>query len=437
MELPQSNTLIPVYSYTRTELLSLRTKTSLLSLSTVDRLKDLNIGYHLPRRHRSSRGVKRKKKKFPSFIVASFNAQSVKGNDMACKRCEISTFIKDNGVDLFFVTETWLSAQGDEASLNEVEVASGVPQGSVLGPMLFLLYINDINNAIKSQIKLFADDSVLYRNIRSQNDQVILQNDLDTISSWAEKWLMELNINKCSVLSITLKRNSIFHDYNILGATLKRVTNHDYLGVTISSDLNWLRHVTKISNKASRTLGLLKRTLSPCSQNVKSIAYKMLVRPQLEYASEVWSPYTMKCIKKIEQIQRNSCRFIFHEYCRDTDTSLLINRLNLDSLYARRLIQQATMFYKIHYSLVDICPPSYIQHANHISSRTDHPLKYCNKNPLQINAYKYSFFPRSMNIWNRLPCSAVSHVIPSVDNFHKFAIPAIRDMQPLYGAALI
>ena len=99
MELPQSNTQIPVYSYTRTELLSLRTKTSLLSLSTVDRLKDLNIGYHLPRRHRSSRGVKRKKHNLHSFIVASFNAQSV---NMACKRCEISTFIKDNGVDLFF-----------------------------------------------------------------------------------------------------------------------------------------------------------------------------------------------------------------------------------------------------------------------------------------------------------------------------------------------
>ena len=164
--------------------------------------------------------------------------------------------------------------------------------------MLFLLYINDINTAITSQIKLFANDSVLYRNIRNQNDQVILQNDLDTISSWAEKWLMELNINKCSVLSITIKRNSIFHDYNILGATLKRVTNHDYLGVTILSDLNWLWHVTKIYNKASRTLALLKRA----SQNVKSIAYKMLVRPKLEYASEVLNPYTMKYIKKIEQI---------------------------------------------------------------------------------------------------------------------------------------
>ena len=110
--------------------------------------------------------------------------------------------------------------------------------------MLFLLYINDINNAITSQIKLFAD-SVLHINICNQNDQVILQNDLDTISSWAEKWLMEQTINKCYVLSITLKHNSSFHDYNILGTTLKRVTNHDYLGATISSDLNWPKHVKK------------------------------------------------------------------------------------------------------------------------------------------------------------------------------------------------
>ena len=284
--------------------------------------------------------------------------------------------------------------------------------------MLFLLYINDINNAITSQIKLFADDSVLYRNIHNQNDQVILQDDLDTISSRAEKWLMELNINECSVLSITLKRSSIFHDHDILGEMLKRVTNHDYLGVSISSDLNWFRHVATISNKASRTIGLLKNTLSRCSQSVKSIAYKVLVLPQREYASEVWNPHMIKCIQKIEQIKRNSCRFIFHEYRRDTDTSLLINRLNLDSIYTGRLIQQATMSYKIQYHLVDICPPSYVQHASHISSRTDHPLKYCNKNHIQINAYEYYFFPHCMNIWNRLPCSADSHVIPSVYNFH-------------------
>ena len=102
MELPQSNTQTPVYSCTRNELISLGTKTSLLGFSTVDRLKDLNIGYHLSRRHCSSRGVKRKKQKLHSFIVASINAQSMKGNHMACKRCEISTSMNDNGIDLFF-----------------------------------------------------------------------------------------------------------------------------------------------------------------------------------------------------------------------------------------------------------------------------------------------------------------------------------------------
>ena len=99
----------------------------------------------------------------------------------------------------------------------------------------------------------------------------------------------------------------------------------------------------------------------------------MLVRPQLEYASEDWNPYTMKCIKKIEKIQRNSCRFIFLKYRRDTDTSLAINWLNVDSINTRRLTYQATMFYKIQYNLVDICPSSYVQHASHISSTTRHP----------------------------------------------------------------
>ena len=144
-----------------------------------------------------------------------------------------------------------------------VEVASRVPQGSVLGPMLFLLYINDIDNAITSHIKLFADDSFLYGNIHNQNDQVILQNDLDTIFSWAEKWLMGLNINKCSVLSITLKRNSIFLGYYMLGAMLMRVTNHDYLGVTISGDLNGLRHVKKILIRPAEPLVYLKEPYPP------------------------------------------------------------------------------------------------------------------------------------------------------------------------------
>ena len=129
--------------------------------------------------------------------------------------------------------------------------------------MLFQLCINDIYNAITSLIKLNADDSVLYGNIRNQNNQVIPQNYLDTMSSFDEKWLMKLNINKCYVLSSTLKRNSIFGDNDILGATHKRVANHDYLGVAISSDLNWLRRAKKCIIRLEEPLVYLKEPFLP------------------------------------------------------------------------------------------------------------------------------------------------------------------------------
>ena len=339
-------------------------------------------------------------------------------------------------IDAFLSNRTQVTCVNGTHS-SRIHVTSGVPQGSVLGPVLFLLYINDINQEIKSHIKLFADDSVVYRQINNHSDHLTLQKDLDTLTSWAKTWLMDFNIKKCVILPITLKRKPSHFDYYILGQKLERVNKHDYLGITISNDLKWTNHIAKISGKASRTLGLLKRTLSPCSQHVKDTAYKMLVRPQLEYASEVWNPHTLKSTKKIDQIQRNACRFVFHDYRRQTDVIPLLQKLHWDSLYTRRLIQQATMLYKIHYHLVDIYTPHYIKPAFHISNRIDHPLKYCNTNTVVLNTFKYSFFPRSISIWNRLPPSAVLHVTPSVIAFQTVAIPAIRCMQPLFGAALI
>ena len=136
-----------------TELLSLRTKISLLSFSTVNRLKDLNIGYHLPCRHRSSRGVKTKKQNLHPFIVASLNAQSVKGNDMACIHCEISMFIKVNGVHLFFVAEIWLIAQGDEAKTVELapsgfDVASFPRHSRSCGGGIATIYKSTLGSSI-------------------------------------------------------------------------------------------------------------------------------------------------------------------------------------------------------------------------------------------------------------------------------------------------
>jgi hypothetical protein len=232
---------------------------------------------------------------------------------------------------------------------------------------------------------------------------VALQKDLDTLAAWSNTWLMKLNVNKCASLTITRKRSPKIYQYTLLGENLNRVEKHDYLGVTISHDLRWDDHCTKVLKKASRTLGLLRRTLSPCTRQVKEQAYTSLVRPQLEYASEVWNPNTKTEIKRLEQVQRSSARFVYADYRRYTHVTPLIKDLGWDLLHTRRLIQQATMLYKIHFGLVHISPPACIQRATNISLRTNHQLKYVNTNMPVVDVYKYAYYPRTIAILNRLP----------------------------------
>ena len=192
-----------------------------------------------------------------------------------------------------------------------VEVTSGVPQGSVLGPALFLLYINDIQDHITSRIRLFSDDSIVYREINSPEDHDALQQDLQALADWSKTWLMEFNIKKCAVLSITRKKKPSIHQYSIHGEVLGRVDEHDYLGVTISNDLRWNKHCQQVIKKSNQTLGLLRRTLAPCHKDVKVRAYESLVRPRLEYASEVWNPYTTSMVDRLEESSASSCKIRF------------------------------------------------------------------------------------------------------------------------------
>ena len=212
---------------------------------------------------------------------------------------------------------------------------------------------------------------------------------------------MHFNVKKCASLSITRKRNPKIFQYSLMGEILNRVQKHDYLGVTIAHDLWWNDHCSKVINKASRTLGLLRRTLSPCTKAVKSQAYSTLVRPQLEYASEIWNPNTTSEINRLEQVQRSSARFVFADYNKRNHVTPLIQELNWDSLHTRRLIQQATMLYRIQYALVNITFPPCFQRASHISLRTDHPLKIINLNPPTMDSYKFAFYPRAVAIWNK------------------------------------
>ena len=134
-------------------------------------------------------------------------------------------------------------------------VTLGVPQGSVLGPVLFLMYINDIGLNIHSEIRLFADDILLYQPIRTPNDHLQLQEDLNTLTKWAIDWKMAFNIPKCKIIQFTTHRNKSKYIYTMSKTPLEVVEEHDYLGVRLHHKLSWSPHVNHICNKANRLLG--------------------------------------------------------------------------------------------------------------------------------------------------------------------------------------
>ena len=178
------------------------------------------------------------------------------------------------------------------------DVSSGVPQGTVLGPLLFLVYINDMPENISSTTRLFADDALVYRIIRSRKDQTLLQEDLDKLQDWEHKWLMQFNADKCEVIRITNKKRPLTQDYHIHNTKLQTIKDAKYLGSTISSDLSWNSHVDITAKKANTSLNFLKRNLHSCPTSKKEKYFKSLTRPIMEYASCVWDPYTQRNIDK-------------------------------------------------------------------------------------------------------------------------------------------
>ena len=171
--------------------------------------------------------------------------------------------------------------EGEKSS--SIDVESGVPQGSVLGPSLFLFYINDMPDDIKSTVRLFADDTIVYLTVSSCDNT--LQEDLDKLAIWEVQWMMKFHSDKCQVLAITKKKTTIKKNYNLHDHTLEHVPSAKYLGVTITSDLKWESHVTNISQKANKTIGFLKRNLNISNGKIKEKAYISLVRPTVEYST--------------------------------------------------------------------------------------------------------------------------------------------------------
>ena len=172
---------------------------------------------------------------------------------------------------------------------------------------MFLCHINDLPDCVKSQVRLFADDCLIYRQIKTQKDHQILQNDLKELEKWAAKWGMRFNAKKCYILSIRQKSS---HFYQLDGEILQQVDSNPYLGLTISEDLQWKTHITNITKKANSSLGFLRRNLKYCSEDCKRLAYIALVRSILQYGAVVWDPYQSRDIIAVEKVQRQAARFI-------------------------------------------------------------------------------------------------------------------------------
>ena len=157
-------------------------------------------------------------------------------------------------------------------------VTWGVPQGSVPGPILFLAYINDLPDKLKSQVRLFADDTAAYLATTKPAESQQLQDDLNILQDWGHEWDMEFNPSKCHVIRVIRSRSPLPTSYTLHSQTLDVVSCARYLGVDISNDLSWKSHVTRISNTANKSLGFLRRNLKALNPQLRERAYKAIVR---------------------------------------------------------------------------------------------------------------------------------------------------------------
>jgi hypothetical protein len=196
-----------------------------------------------------------------------------------------------------------------------LSITSGVPQGSLLGPFLFSVYINDLPSYVSSStgVGLFVDDTKLYRCIKNPSDALLLQEDIQGLPCCSNENHLHFNQSKCKILSITRKTSPLVSPYSLAGDLLSFSDAEVDLGITISPKLTWIHQLSKVKPKANKFLGLIRRsTLEMTDLKARKYLYLQLVRSNLAYASQVWCPQSVQLIENIEKVQRRATKFIFN-----------------------------------------------------------------------------------------------------------------------------
>ena len=297
-------------------------------------------------------------------------------------------------------------------SSESTPVISGVPQGSVLGPLLFLIYIDDVTAMPLSEgsnLVLYADDMLLYRRIAGPDDYTMLQNDLNSINAWVVQNHLHFNATKCKFMVISRKRGYHHQPVLFLETTpLEKVDSFRYLGLLISSDLSWSGHIETICSKARQLLGLLYRRLyHHADPQALFQLYLSLIRPHLEYGCPVWDPYLLKDRKILENVQKFGLRICSKQW--DLGYEELLTNFNMPTLADRRLQLKLCTMYKIIHGLTYF--PSVFVPRN-TRTHIDSPLFI---QPFaRTNSYLYSFIPHSISLWNSLPSNITTACSVSV-----------------------
>ena len=236
---------------------------------------------------------------------------------------------------------------------------------------------------------------------------------------------MEFNPGKCQVIRVTRARTPIPTQYTLHGRTLEVVPSAWYLGVDIASDLSWKPHIARITNSANKSLGFLRRNLNAKSPELREIAYKAIVRSQLEYAAPVWDPHIQEDIQRIEMVQRRAARWALSDYSPYSSVSDMLGRLGWRTLEQRRADSRLVLFYKIVHGLVAIPLPTYVIPFNRYS-RTTHSLAF-RQLYARTDYYKYSFFLLAVVQWNN-PSASIA-TLTNLDSF-KLAVSQAYHHRP-------
>ena len=310
-------------------------------------------------------------------------------------------------------------------------VISGVPQGTVLGPVLFLLYINDLPNVLSpgTVCRLYADDCLIYRSIKSIQDQLTLQTDLKALHEWSSTWGLSFNVSKCSMLHLARQIENPCRFYTLGGEIIKSKGEADYLGVKLSNQYGtraseWQPHINSIVAKASQRLGFLKRSLRGSPYRLREMAFDALVRSALEYGGSIWDPSVKTEVDKIERIQRLGARWVRGARGVVSITKLL-NDLNWDSMAGRRRNQRLCLFYKLLNGSIDVDLTELgLTRLRHSTKRK---TKHYHKDKLIPVVGKDKHSPlwtgtviRTVEDWNRLPPAALDQLDDKAGSLNTF-----------------